>query len=273
MDDRESLKASLLAGYEKIYSRQGTPTWAFDRIAPAIPYIGERFTAMAKKVLIYASAENLSSDNTNRTKLQTHSVHEQLLRSYTAKVLPKEDQNIHIEPINNGGLLKVAQHVLCKVDCGVSIEQGSSREFLSQVAAANPGKFSIDPDKPPLVRKKKNYDYANQPDKFKDQSLFIACDIEKIEPEVVIMPTSIHASFRDAGMEHLLDAVGKLILIKQVQFQAIYGRGKRRQPSQSEWSRPDGYGEWRSPFYADAYVQWITENITKRNTKSRIVIL
>lgn len=272
VDDRKALIEALALSYGTEYCKAGSPKWAFQDIAPAIPYIGERFFEAPKKVLIYASAENLAGDPIHVENLRTLPTNEQMHRPYGRTPRQHEDQNVHIEPINNGALLKVARHALSYLPFGADFDTNSSRSFLEQVAVANPGKFSIDPRR--LDQKlRKNLDYASEPAKFMDQRTWLEADFKHISPQIVILPRKIFASLRSAGMEGLFDHLDHIILIQQVQFQAIYGRGKRRQPSapRSEWNTTTGFGAWRSPWYADAYVQWITENKDAGSAKKRPV--
>lgn len=273
MDDHKGLIDRLEFGYRSLYNK-GTPAWGYKGIAPAIPFVGEKYSESETKVLLYASAENLASNEKHRHELETRGLREQLLRSYGAKVLHHQDQNVHIEPINNGSLLKVARHILSHFDFGRCFSTTSSKEFLSQITVANPGKFSIDPETIGM-RKKKNLDYADSPEKFNDQRDYIGVDLQVLDPTLVIIPITILSTFREARMDSLLDSAETIVAIKQVQFQAIFGKGKRRQLSKpkSEWNSMAGYGEWKAPFYADAYVQWIDENKEKTKWNQRVIHL
>jgi len=185
-----------------------------------------------------------------------------------------EDQNVHIEPINNGAQLKVARHALSYLPTKGAFESDSSKAFLEQVVVANPGKFSIDPNgldcKP-----RKNLDYANAPDKFAVQRSYLEADMKHLDPQIIILPRMVYDTLRSAGMEGLFDSLEHIVLIQQVQFQAIYGKGRRRQPMapRSEWNTTMGYGAWRAPWYADAYVQWIVENLDARGARNRLIQL
>lgn len=272
MDDRNALIETLSAAYEAEYSRSAAPDWAFQGIAPAIPYIGERFHEKPNKVLIYASAENLAGDPLHLENLRALTTKEQMHRPYGRTPRPHEDQNVHIEPINNGALLKVARHALSYLPSGADFDTNSSRSFLEQVAVANPGKFSIDPNRLDL-KPRKNLDYAGEPDKFSIQRSYLEADLKHLGPRIVILPRKIYDSLRSAGMEGLFDRLDHIVLIQQVQFQAIYGKGKRRQPTavRSQWNTSTGYGAWRSPWYADGYVQWITENKDAGSAVRRLI--
>lgn len=272
VDDRSALIEALAQSYETEYRKGGAPQWAFEGILPAIPYIGERFHEATQKVLIYASAENLAGDPQHIDGLRALPMNQQLRRSYDRTPRPHEDQNVHIEPINNGALLKVARHILSYMPMAEAFESGSSKAFLEQVVVANPGKFSVDPSK--LDRKeRKNLDYAGDSDKFDVQRSYLEADFKHLRPRIVILPRKVFESLRSAGLEDLFNQLDHIILIQQVQFQAVFGRGKRRQPREprSEWNTTMGYGAWRSPWYADAYVQWITENIDAGAVRDQLV--
>jgi hypothetical protein len=157
---------------------------------------------------------------------------------------------------------------------GTGFSANASKEFLEQVVVANPGKFSIDPAS--LGHKpRKNLDYANEPEKFAVQQPYLEADFKHLRPRVLILPSTVHDSLYSAGLDHLFQELDHIIQIKQVQFQAIYGRGKRRQPAtaRSDWNMTAGYSKWRSPWYADAYVQWITEKADRIPWANRVIRL
>ncbi len=274
VDNREVLKERLTDEYQQEYSKTCSPRWAFEDIAPAIPYVGEEYHDAPAKVFIYASAENLAGDLHHLQELRARSVRQQMHRSYGLRPRERQDQNVHIEPINNGALLKVARHILSFYPFGAEFSSSSSKAFLEQVSVANPGKFSIDPRK--LDRKpRKNLDYADDPGKFAVQRSYVETDFKHLAPQIVILPRKVFDSLQSAGLDPLFQKQDHIILIQQVQFQAIYGKGKRRQPTapRPDWNTSTDYGAWRSPWYASAYMQWITENSDRINWAEQTIVL
>lgn len=65
MSSYESLVLNLLESYNKI-SKENTPEWAVHKrnsdelVKPTIPFVGKQYAEQKMKILIYASAENLS---------------------------------------------------------------------------------------------------------------------------------------------------------------------------------------------------------------------
>ena len=257
MDDRSALIEALRFSYESEYCRSGAPDWAFQGVAPAIPYIGERFLESPIKALIYASAENLASDTGHLEGLRTQDVRQQMVRSYGLKPRANQDQNVHIEPINNGALLKVARHILSYHPNDEALLKHSSKFFLEQVAVANPGKFSIDPAK---HKQKVNLDYARDWKKFKDQIVYVQADLEHLTPHWLILPATIHRSLVRAGLKSALERIPTIVSIQQVQQRAIVRKHGNRVPKDDTIELPGGYGDWKAPHYSNTYIRWMIEN-------------
>ena len=255
----------LLAAYERLYSN--APTWAYD-VAPPIPFVGNNYAKSTHRVLIYASVENLNSLGhaaqlkEGRPMLRSRSAYAE----HRNRIPPT--LNVHIEPINNGGLLKVAWHILEHLFPSTFARDQFG--FLEQVAVANPGKFCI---KPKDGERKVNADYAKNWKLFGEQSDYIRCDLRDLAPTVLILPATILGSLLRAGLSDDLKSTRTIVAIRQVQQRAIFRKIGHRRPLISDAPLPEGYGAWTAPSYADAYLRWIQENPQRFNPENGVVTL
>ena len=119
LNDKER---SLLQKYEGLF--QQAPEWAYP-IAPPIPFVGEQYKKEGRAgVLIYASAENLgytwNNDQPTLSAWERSIVEhadewpwfqDQQSRILRSRIMQERYRgtHVHIEPINNGGLLKVGE--------------------------------------------------------------------------------------------------------------------------------------------------------------------
>lgn len=266
------LEAKLLAAYKKQFNV--SPDWAYP-VAPPIPFVGDHYPANGGGVLIYASAENLGytwdatsstvegwKHHLNRKAIEWPWFENDLSQMVRGRMMLKREggTRIHIEPINNGGLLKVARHIL-QYACPTKRFSEEPVAFLQQIAVANPGKFSIRPNDGETAV---NYDYAGPKHwkKFQEQIQYIAADLSALEPLVLIVPTTILRSLRRSGLWGSVQAHQPecIISIRQVQPRAIVRKHGPRIPTEGDRALPDGYGSWAVPDCADTYVRWMIEN-------------
>lgn len=262
------LEKDLLRRYQEIeqaYRAENkqafAPWWAYP-VPPPIPFVGSAFGESGRPmVLVYASAENLSNPG-QVVGLRNEAA---MCRSRRAWMDGGKQHDVHIEPINNGGLLKVARHVIEELG-GCNQFSYSPGSFLEEIAVANPGKFCIDPSK---FEKNVNLDYARDWKKFKEQVEYIREDLRRLSPQVLILPTTIHRSLFRAGLKSELDLVPKMVLIKQVQQRAIVRKHGNRVPKDNAARLPSGYGDWKAPPYANSYIRWMMENRSEFDRKEK----
>ncbi len=198
VDDRSALIEALSEAYVAEYCRSAAPDWAFQGIAPAIPYIGTRFLEAPKKILIYASAENLASDSKHRENLTGWEKREQIKRAYHGGLLPDGMPCVMIEPVNNGSLLMAARHALHKHDPSLSFSSASAKDFLEEVAVANPSKFAIAGDR--------NQDPAGKVKYWPLSKPYILADLALTKPDVIVIPRTILSRLksRKVGLAEIL---------------------------------------------------------------------
>jgi hypothetical protein len=191
------LEKRLLRRYKEIY-RLEQPCWAF-KIPPPIPFVGNNLDNAPKRVLSYASAENLSFAYDENLKpisdnyLHNLSIDKQFIRSRHCYEKNKESRNnknansitnmpfVHITPFNNGSQLAVTRYILSKLT--YNDFSYKPYEFIEQIAVANFGKFSI--------RSNKNRDYANNSALMGEMIPYITNDISTIQPDIIILPKTI----------------------------------------------------------------------------------
>ena len=277
MDDLLNEKErSLLQAYEGLFHR--APDWAYP-IAPPIPFVGKHYKNAGRSgVLIYASAENLGYtwNNDERTFsawersilehdeewpwFTSHRTH--MMRSRIMFARDRGTQ-VHIEPINNGGLIKVARHIIENINHEGQFSKDAAASFLDEIAVGNPGKFSI---KPENGKKAVNSDYASPKHwkKFHEQINYIAADLRILQPAIVLIPATILRSLERSGIWSLVPKPSIVVAMRQVQSRAIRRRYGSRIPNDRASVLPVEYGGWKAPSYADSYIRWIDEQKAKR---------
>ena len=217
------MEKSLLAVYKQIFSgRMNEPAWAVHKTTPnhtrelihcSIPFVGKYYHQEKTKVLLYASAENLSDYCRKRQDYldcDDYAVNRHR-NSFDSSVLNPNVffPDVHIQPINDGCLAIVALYVYLKFQ---SIDKISPSEFLEKISFANYGKYTITPEK-------QNRDYASDPNYLKASHAYIKNDIKILVPDYIIMPKAIYWADRD-----FIDSIkgnAKIIPIYQINARNI----------------------------------------------------
>lgn len=183
----ENLQEILKEEYKKIFDiRSNRPSWAVKKIAdkeeivhPSIPLIGRNFEN--KRLLLYASAENLTSYNgwLDKDDLAINRHREWFDSSNENDIFPK----VHIAPVNNGALVLVTAYVLNLLED--NFNYSTPKELIEGISVGNFGKFSIDAGS-------KNQDYAKDPSKLKFSFDYVKVDLKTLQPKILIIPQSIY---------------------------------------------------------------------------------
>ena len=214
--------------YREIFSKkENQPTWAVHKtgspdelVHPTIPFVGKNYLEQPKKILVYASAENLADyyvdengennwednwlDNDKKAENRHRGCFEEPSFQEGHLFFP----HVHLEPMNNGCLATVVYYIASKL-LGVKYE--NPKEFYETIAFGNYGKFSIETQlqetfrkKPSLTSKEKkslkkdktmkkfNKDYAGNGDLLSVSNEFIKADLKILQPDIIIMPKSIY---------------------------------------------------------------------------------
>jgi len=191
---------------------------------PAIPFVGDGYGQDGRcKLLVYGSAENLNFDRTGQ--LTYFRNREQFDGWKNNSFFPP----IHMTPISDGTLLTLARyllHVFKQEPFSVEPEA-----FLQQIAVGNYGKFSLRGDS--------NEDYANKPMLLKDSDQYVLADLELLEPDMVILPKTIHWSrFKTLLKERVGHEPKEVWRIYQTNTRATT-HAKRELDKAREVSRPE----------------------------------
>lgn len=127
---QEDIVEKLLNRYELIFEElcsDGKPDWAVRKksnpdlfVHPTIPFVGKNYIEQDKKILIYASAENLTSyqghlDDDDLVAKDRH-------RYYYNKSHDRFFPDVHIQPMQDGCLMNVLRYVCEKFEIAIPEE-------------------------------------------------------------------------------------------------------------------------------------------------------
>lgn len=216
----------LLYEYRRLQGLLGNnPDWAVHKrtkptelVHCTIPFVGKNYFAQTKRILVYASAENLSTydrkhlDYWEGSWLDDDSKAENRHRkcfdeSNTADFFP----NVHIAPMNNGCLATAVYYLTLK--CGF-VGDSTPREFYEKISIANYGKYSIETEQQNAERlniigqklSRSNIDYASNLSLLEASHPFIKADLELLRPDIIILPGSVYKADRKFIDAHKGDA-------------------------------------------------------------------
>ena len=191
------MEKELLEAYRRIFAeRKNEPSWAVHKRMPgcdselvhcSIPFVGKAYSDQKTKILIYASAENLSWYKGGYLDKDEFAVNRHRYRFNDS--LSKPDlffPDVHIQPFNNGYLTIIALYIYLKYQ---TVEQMTPAEFLERISFANYGKYTI--------TSSKNIDYAKDPEKLASSHAYIEQDLKILRPDVIVMPGTIYNTDRD----------------------------------------------------------------------------
>lgn len=242
MNNYNQITASLLDAYEGIFSiKENIPTWAVHKrniptelVRPTIPFVGKRYAQQDIKILVYASAENLSDYWKGNDKhwsgdwldddIRAANRHRNCFDNPSMQVSRKLPY-VHCGPMEDGGLLTAIMYLTSKLRNGCVDEPYA---FYESIAFGNYGKFSIETELQTVIRKnpaltsdekarlKKelnrcNIDYATMLDYLKASYVYIQKDIEILKPDYIIMP-----NMEDNGFINSIKGHAKIIRIHQM---------------------------------------------------------
>lgn len=216
-----NLESDLLARYKQLYEERGCPSWAHG-FRPPIPFVGRNVLKTIPRVLIYASAENLTyvfEKHDCVYPLEKLDAEQQHFRHRALYAGPGEKRNfpfIHMQPVNNGSLLVVARYLLERMGHDLSFSRDPF-EFVEEVTAGNLGKYSI--------AAITNRDYASDREKIKESLGYISADIATIKPDIVILPKTIFDVVRACcGWQGIVDGVPLGTVITFVKIYQVNAR-------------------------------------------------
>lgn len=212
MSNVDNMVQELLREYQRIQNVIGNqPEWAVHKrtnptelVHCTIPFVGKKYCLQSKRILVYASAENLSTydskhlDHWSGSWLDDDAQAENRHRKCFDESEPTEFfPNVHISPINNGCLATAVYYIAYKLGLA---EDSSPREFYETIAIANYGKYSIETEQQYADRMnitgqnlaKSNIDYASNLSLLEASHPFIKADLDILKPDIIILPTSVN---------------------------------------------------------------------------------
>lgn len=188
--------------YREIFASKGNePTWAAHKVSLGhthelihcpIPFVGRKYTQQEVKILLYASAENLTGyDGYLDADEDAVNRHRNFFEWSTVKA-DTFFPNVHIQPVNDGCLPIVALYLYMKFH---TVDWITPAEFLEKIALANYCKYTIQPDM--TNGRAKNQDYASDKELLSQSHAYIKADIEVLKPDYIIMPKMIYWADRE----------------------------------------------------------------------------
>ncbi|QPJ64318.1 MAG: hypothetical protein G3M78_02460 [Candidatus Nitrohelix vancouverensis] len=190
------IETELLDRYQNEFT--SSPEWAFPSkqwdnsknplrkpFPPSIPFVGKNYNQAPKKIVLYASAENLAHYERKPETIPDFLCDDRAWNRHRAANVEGWDKffpRLHIGPVENGSLL-CAVLFICN-----SLGLDSPKDpklFLENLAVANLGKFSIAGNK--------SVDYAGNIRMLKPSLPFFQVDLEVLQPDILILPKTMHA--------------------------------------------------------------------------------
>ena len=187
------MRENLLNAYQKIRDIMGNePAWAVHRcddptqlVHGTIPFIGKAYANQEFRILLYASAENLSGydgwlDNASVADDRHRRWFNQWQTDPTdgKKFYP----DVHLQPVTDGPLLLAAYYIAAHLSpqYGQNLEPAA---FMERIAFGNYGKYSIEGAR--------NKDYARVKGKLAMSHSYIEQDVSILQPDLIILPRTI----------------------------------------------------------------------------------
>jgi hypothetical protein len=198
------VKNRLLNIYKEIFiDKNNSPDWAVHKLGDhnnelihcPIPFIGKEYLHQKTKILLYASAENLSKYHLNNNPyLDDDEFAINRHRSFFYDSVLKSSlfyPNVHIQPITDGGLALVAYYIFCKLN---GYQELLPAEFLEKICFANYCKYTISGIYSSTG--KQNLDYASNLKFLEHSHKYVEADISILSPDYIVIPKTIYESDR-----------------------------------------------------------------------------
>jgi hypothetical protein len=185
-----------------------------------IPFVGKSYSQQNPKILLYASAENLTEYNgyldDDQYALNRHRNFFKMSVSNPNTFFP----NVHIQPINDGALALVALYVYMQFQ---PIGQITPVEFLERISLANYCKYTIQAEN--TSGRFRNQDYANNSEYLRQSHDYLKADLEVLKPDYIIIPKSIY--WADKEFIDQVKGSAKIIPVYQMNARNINLRIKK----------------------------------------------
>ncbi len=167
---RQENTEKLIHLYKNTFRKEEQPSERYYQTKPTIPWVGDHYGE--HRILIYASAENLSCDYIKRNEPPFKT--EKAFNRHIFFWSEKAEGKIGIEPFDSGGLRLVG--IMCLRKLGFEVlEKG---DITSYIAVANLSKFS-------LKGNGNNVDVKTKRD-MKPSCNYLQIDLEVLKPNLII---------------------------------------------------------------------------------------
>jgi len=236
-----AIEEKLLEEYYRIFREQTSSNkidWATHKICnpdeivkPTIPFVGKKYGETSHKILLYASAENLSKYSGN---IDIDEIAVNRHRIWFDKDINSDRfyPSVHIAPINDG-CLSISLKYICEK---LHIETPSDpKDFLESIAFGNFGKFSI-------ATNNRNIDYANNYKFLQYSEPYIQADIKILEPDLIVMFDSMYRI--DKQFLDSLISPNKIITISQINASTINRIIHKKHAEKDILSLPESIQMW-----------------------------
>lgn len=210
MNSHETLERDLLERYRRI-GKECEPDWAVHKrnmdgiVKATIPFIGKHYVQQTKKILVYASAENLAGYRKSKpdwwkgdpldNDLWAENRHRRSFEEWN-KGNEGFFPNVHIAPMNDGRLATAGLYIVWKL---FGLEFNTPGEFYESIAFANYGKYSIETAQQRGERlgqetrkSRANMDYAGNSELMSVSHKLIQADLDVLKPDCIIMPKTMY---------------------------------------------------------------------------------
>lgn len=256
MENKEIVE-ELLLSYKSIFANQmsnKTINWAQSKIcnyeelvSPTIPFVGKNYTEQKTKILLYASAENLTNYNGHLDDdVKAINRH----RWYNDHVQRDFFPWVHIAPITDGSLLIVLKYICEKLNISMP---NTPKEFVESISFANFGKFSIQTGS-------NNIDYAQNKSKLDCSMPYIERDLKILKPDIIVMFKTIYSTEQSLIDEWKGDA--QVIVMNQINARTVNTNLKRRFALKDETELSPVIRDWYSieHFYENKFTNKTHKN-------------
>ena len=217
MSNHDKMELDLLEAYRKIRGRIApewavhkiTPEYSEELVVPTIPFVGTHYGEQNKRILVYASAENLANYCTGRSTdrpwldddAQAENRHrkcfdnQEMQEKQANPVIPY----VHCGPMETGLLLTAVMYIAEKLRI-MNMDGLTPRDFCEYICFGNYGKYSK--ETPYQFAKRKgvsreqakriNIDYAGNETLMSASNEYIKADIDILRPDYIILPASMY---------------------------------------------------------------------------------
>ena len=288
MNNYNQLTTSLLKAYDTIFSDSGNaPLWAVHKrnypaelVRPTIPFVGKQYAERPKKILVYASAENLAGYYLGNTEewygdwLDDDRQAEHRHRKCFDDPHFQNDSffpHVHIGPMNNGCLATAVRFVAEKT-CTVTTTDPHA--FYETIAFGNYSKFSIETEMQKSIRTGKgavgssaNIDFTQIPVKEAREKLnasveYLKKDIALLEPDIVILPENLYDRHKKSFDKIVNEIDGHAVLIPIYQINTgVVNRTIARKFARYDINRLSGpMQEWYAQLHQEGMTGTTKEN-------------